>query len=43
MTKKTNVVVVVVYWFKFYFAFFDVLVVSEFEPLNNSYNPGQNC
>ena len=40
---KNIVVFVVVYWFKFYFPFFGVLVVSEFEALNNSYNPGQNC
>ena len=31
---KNIIVVVVVYWFKFYFPFFGVLVVSE--PLNNS-------
>ena len=43
MDKKIIVVVVVVYWFKFYFPFFGVLIVSEFEPLSNSYNPGQNC
>ena len=40
---KNIVVVVVVYWFKFCFPFFGALVVFEFEPLNNSYNPGQNC
>ena len=30
-------------FFWYIFPFFGVLVVSEFEPLNNSYNPGKNC